>query len=54
MKEMHQKWKLIGEFRVENNVFKTTNVFDSTAKNPARLGEEPERLLEMVPAASRR
>jgi aryl-alcohol dehydrogenase-like predicted oxidoreductase len=32
-------------------LFKTTTIFDSTAKNPAWLGEEPERLLEMVPAA---
>jgi predicted aldo/keto reductase-like oxidoreductase len=34
-----------GEFEL----FKTTSLFDSTATNPAWLGEEPERLKERVP-----
>ena len=29
-------------------LFKTTSIFDSTATNPDWLGEEPERLQEMV------
>jgi len=34
-----------GEFEL----FKTTSIFDSTATNPNWLGEEPERLQQMVP-----
>jgi aryl-alcohol dehydrogenase-like predicted oxidoreductase len=34
-----------GEFEL----FKTTSIFDSTATNPKWLGEEPERLQQMVP-----
>jgi aryl-alcohol dehydrogenase-like predicted oxidoreductase len=30
-------------------LFKTTSIFDSTAKNPAWLGEEPLRVREMMP-----
>ncbi|HVH87273.1 MAG TPA: aldo/keto reductase [Terriglobales bacterium] len=36
-----------GEFEL----FKTTSIFDSTATNPKWLGEEPERLQQMVPMA---
>jgi aryl-alcohol dehydrogenase-like predicted oxidoreductase len=35
-----------GEFEL----FKTTSVFDSTATNPAWLGEEPERVQRLMPA----
>jgi hypothetical protein len=35
-----------GEFEL----FNTTSLFDSTAKNPAWLGEEPERLQQLAPA----
>jgi len=35
-----------GEFEL----FKTTSLYDSTAKNPAWLGEEPERLQRLAPA----
>jgi aryl-alcohol dehydrogenase-like predicted oxidoreductase len=35
-----------GEFEL----FKTTSIFDSTASNPAWLGEEPERLQQVMPA----
>jgi hypothetical protein len=34
-----------GEFEL----FKTSSIFDSTATNPSRLGQEPERLQQMVP-----
>jgi tyrosyl-tRNA synthetase len=34
-----------GEFEL----FKTTSIFDSTAKNPAWLGEEPQRVRQMMP-----
>jgi len=34
-----------GEFEL----FKTTSIFDSTATNPKWLGDEPERLQQMVP-----
>ena len=34
-----------GEFEL----FKTTSIFDSTATHPQWLGEEPERLKQMVP-----
>jgi aryl-alcohol dehydrogenase-like predicted oxidoreductase len=34
-----------GEFEL----FKTTSIFDSTASNPAWLGEEPERLQQVMP-----
>ena len=40
-----EKAALRGEFEL----FKTTSIFDSTAQNPAWLGEEPERLRKMVP-----
>jgi hypothetical protein len=29
-------------------LFKTTSIFDSTATNPAWLGEEPERVQNMM------
>ena len=35
-----------GEFEL----FKTSSIFDSTASNPAWLGEEPQRLRKMTPA----
>ena len=35
--------------RGEFELFKTSSIFDSTAKNPAWLGEEPERLQRLVP-----
>ena len=35
--------------RGEFELFKTTSIFDSTATNPEWLGEEPERLQQMVP-----
>lgn len=35
-----------GEFEL----FKTRSIFDSTAKNPEWLGEEPERISELMPA----
>jgi aryl-alcohol dehydrogenase-like predicted oxidoreductase len=35
-----------GEFEL----FKTTSIFDSTAKNPAWLGEEPQYVRDMMPA----
>jgi aryl-alcohol dehydrogenase-like predicted oxidoreductase len=35
-----------GEFEL----FKTTSIFDSTAKNPAWLGEEPQHVRDMMPA----
>ena len=35
-----------GEFEL----FKTTSLYDSTAKNPSWLGEEPERLQRLAPA----
>jgi predicted aldo/keto reductase-like oxidoreductase len=37
--------------RGEFELFKTTSIFDSTAKNPAWLGEEPKRLQEMLRAS---
>jgi predicted aldo/keto reductase-like oxidoreductase len=40
-----EKAALRGEFEL----FKTTSIFDSTSQNPAWLGEEPERLRNMVP-----
>jgi aryl-alcohol dehydrogenase-like predicted oxidoreductase len=36
--------------RGEFELFKTTSIFDSTASNPAWLGEEPQRVQEMMPA----
>jgi hypothetical protein len=33
----------------EYELFKTTSIFDSTATNPSWLGQEPERLQQMVP-----
>jgi predicted aldo/keto reductase-like oxidoreductase len=33
----------------EYELFKTTSIFDSTATNPIWLGQEPERLQQMVP-----
>jgi aryl-alcohol dehydrogenase-like predicted oxidoreductase len=35
--------------RGEFELFKTTSVFDATATNPAWLGEEPERVQQMMP-----
>lgn len=35
--------------RGEFELFKTTSIFDSTALNPAWLGEEPERIQQAVP-----
>lgn len=34
--------------RGEFEPFKTSSLFDSTAQNPARLGDEPQRLQELV------
>jgi hypothetical protein len=34
--------------RGEFELFKTTSIFDSTATNPAWLGEEPERVRNMM------
>jgi len=42
-----EKAALQGEFEL----FKTTSIFDSTAQNPAWLGEEPERLRKIVPVS---
>jgi hypothetical protein len=35
--------------RGEFELFKTTSVFDATATNPAWLGEEPERVQQVMP-----
>jgi aryl-alcohol dehydrogenase-like predicted oxidoreductase len=35
--------------RGEFELFKTTSIFDSTATNPAWLGEEPERVQQVMP-----
>ena len=35
--------------RGEFELFKTTSIFDSTATNPAWLGEEPERVQQLMP-----
>jgi hypothetical protein len=35
-----------GEFEL----FKTTSIFDATAQNPAWLGQEPERVQQVMPA----
>jgi aryl-alcohol dehydrogenase-like predicted oxidoreductase len=32
-------------------LFKTSSIFDATARNPDWLGEEPQRLRQMLPAA---
>ena len=37
--------------RGEFELFKTTSIFDSTAEHPAWLGQEPERVQKMMPAA---
>ncbi len=44
--EKTEKAARSGEFEL----FKTTSLYDSTAKNPAWLGEEPERLQRLAPA----
>jgi hypothetical protein len=36
--------------RGEFEPFKTTSIFDSTAQNPDWLGEEPERIQQLMPA----
>lgn len=36
--------------RGEFELFKTTSLYDSTAQNPALLGEEPQRLQQLIPA----
>ena len=36
--------------RGEFEPFKTTSIFDATAQNPSWLGEEPERIRQLVPA----
>ena len=36
--------------RGEFELFKTTSIFDATAANPAWLGEEPQRVRQMMPA----
>jgi len=36
--------------RGEFELFKTTSIFDSTAQNPAWLGQEPERVQQVMPA----
>jgi hypothetical protein len=35
--------------RGEFELFKTTSIFDATAVNPAWLGEEPERVQQVMP-----
>ena len=35
--------------RGEFELFKTSSIFDATAKNPEWLGEEPERLQQLMP-----
>ena len=35
--------------RGEFELFKTTSIFDSTAEHPQWLGEEPERVQQLVP-----
>jgi len=35
--------------RGEFEPFKTTSIFDATASNPAWLGEEPERVQQLMP-----
>jgi hypothetical protein len=37
--------------RGEFEPFKTTSIFDSTAQNPDWLGEEPERVQQLMPEA---
>jgi aryl-alcohol dehydrogenase-like predicted oxidoreductase len=39
----------IAASRGEFELFKTTSIFDSTATNPAWLGEEPERVQQLMP-----
>jgi aryl-alcohol dehydrogenase-like predicted oxidoreductase len=39
----------IAASRGEFELFKTTSIFDSTATNPAWLGEEPERVQQVMP-----
>ena len=34
----------------EYELFKTRTIFDSTAKNPKWLGEEPDRIANLMPA----
>jgi hypothetical protein len=36
--------------RGDFELFKTTSIFDSTAKHPDWLGEEPQRVREIMPA----
>ena len=36
--------------RGEFELFKNTSIFDATAQHPEWLGEEPQRLQQMVPA----
>jgi hypothetical protein len=36
--------------RGEFELFKTTSVFDGTARNPKWLGEEPQRVQQVMPA----
>ena len=45
MLEKTEKAARSGEFEL----FKITSLYDSTAKNPAWLGEEPERLQRLAP-----
>ena len=39
----------IAASRGEFELFKTTSIFDSTATNPEWLGEEPERVQQLMP-----
>jgi tyrosyl-tRNA synthetase len=46
--------ELLGRTRVKAltgnfELFKTTSIFDSTAKNPDWLGEEPKRIQQLMP-----
>lgn len=36
--------------RGEYELFKTRSIFDSTAQNPKWLGEEPDRIADLMPA----
>jgi len=36
--------------RGQYELFKTTSIFDSTATNPSWLGEEPQRVKNLMPA----
>jgi hypothetical protein len=46
---VHPYAALLAASRGEFELFKTTSNFDSTATNPAWLGEEPERVQQLMP-----